>query len=460
MNDFKSLWCPVGLFSISKLLSHKKKQRRSFPINYFRQKKHSLVRRLWCRWFILNKLLSQKNVMRRSAHLTPFKSLSFRLLARSRQTARRARVLPMSPTPVEHASNRDRSTQPDAQEPALTTPRWGAQQLEVASALRRRPPTTEGTSTENYMGQWQGDKRSGRGVVRCANGDVYVGEWAAGERSGSGACAFGCGDLYEGEWAEDRMHGTGALLQISGQLFTGNFRSGRPHGAGRCHYADGSIYEGEFSEGVRHGAGRLVLPSGAVYVGEWERDAREGRGTMTAADGTVYSGRWHDGRRHGQGWLLVGGVQQYEGQWVDGERCGYGEGVAPEPMLSLDGAHHLHTHHLHAPTHSSSSEEEVAGGLGAAPSASGPTSARYEGEWRGGKPDGRGRLLPAGAARGTEPLYVGAWVAGERTGHGVGRLARGGVYEGEWQHGEPHGFGVVQLRVRAEHHQKEVRDRV
>ena len=58
MNDFKSLWCPVGLFSISKLLSHKKKQRRSFPINYFRQKKHSLVRRLWCRWFILNKLPS------------------------------------------------------------------------------------------------------------------------------------------------------------------------------------------------------------------------------------------------------------------------------------------------------------------------------------------------------------------------------------------------------------------
>ena len=57
-------------------------------------------------------------------------------------------------------------------------------------------------------------------------------------------------------------------------------------------------------------------------------------------------------------------------------------------------------------------------------------------------------------------MYVGAWVAGERTGHGVGLLARGGVYEGEWQHGEPHGFGVVQLRVRAEHHQKEVRDRV
>ena len=24
---------------------------------------HSLVRRLWCRWFILNKLLSQKKVM-------------------------------------------------------------------------------------------------------------------------------------------------------------------------------------------------------------------------------------------------------------------------------------------------------------------------------------------------------------------------------------------------------------
>ena len=93
------------------------------------------------------------------------------LLAALAPTPRRARILPMSATPVEDASNRDRSTQPDAQEPALTTPRWWAQQLEVASALRRRIPTTEGTSTENYTGQWQGDKRSGRGVVRCVNGD-------------------------------------------------------------------------------------------------------------------------------------------------------------------------------------------------------------------------------------------------------------------------------------------------
>ena len=139
------------------------------------------------------------------------------------------------------------------QEEALRALNNEKQQLEVASALRQRPPTTVGTSTENYTGQWQSNKRSGLGVVRCVNGDVYVGEWAAGERSGSGACAFGCGDLYEGEWAEDRMHGTGALLQISGQLFTGDFRSGRPHGAGRCHYADGSVYEGEFSEGEEEG---------------------------------------------------------------------------------------------------------------------------------------------------------------------------------------------------------------
>ena len=240
---------------------------------------------------------------------TPSKSLGLPRSAR----------MPVSTTPAEHSSSHDRSTQPDPQDADLTTPRWWAQQLGVASALRQRPPTTAGTSTENYTGQWQSNKRSGLGVVRCVNGDVYIGEWAAGDRSGSGACAFGCGDLYEGEWAEDRMHGPGALLQISGQLFTGDFRKGRPHGAGRCHYTDGSVYEGEFSEGVRHGAGRLVLPSGAVYVGEWERDAREGRGTMTAADGTVYSGRWHDGRRHGQGWLLVGGVKQDEGHDAGGE---------------------------------------------------------------------------------------------------------------------------------------------
>ena len=73
----------------------------------------------------------------------------------------------------------------------------------------------------------------------------------------------------------------------------------------------------------------------------------------------------------------------------------------------------------------------------------------YFGEWKGGRPHGHGRLQPVrggaggdGGARG-EPVYVGQWAEGERSGQGVGVLPSGEVYDGEWGHGQPQGFGVA-----------------
>ena len=64
-------------------------------------------------------------------------------------------------------------------------------------------------------------------------------------------------------------------------------------------------------------------------------------------------------------------------------------------------------------------------------------SARYEGEYRNGKMNGRGVLHYPNGHR-----YEGDFVDDKRHGTGVHEWARGDVYEGQWQDGKPHGSGT------------------
>jgi len=51
---------------------------------------------------------------------------------------------------------------------------------------------------------------NGRGVHRCANnGDVYEGEYQQDKRHGRGVLRFGNGKVYEGEWSNGKRHGRG-----------------------------------------------------------------------------------------------------------------------------------------------------------------------------------------------------------------------------------------------------------
>ena len=52
-------------------------------------------------------------------------------------------------------------------------------------------------------GEWQFDKKDGRGKMTGAN-NSYEGEWSAGKRHGKGTAKFDNGSGYEGEWVSDR----------------------------------------------------------------------------------------------------------------------------------------------------------------------------------------------------------------------------------------------------------------
>lgn len=55
-----------------------------------------------------------------------------------------------------------------------------------------------------YEGGWQGGKRTGFGVLLCANGDRYEGHWLDDKKEGPGRYYYrSTNKVYEGEWVDD-----------------------------------------------------------------------------------------------------------------------------------------------------------------------------------------------------------------------------------------------------------------
>ena len=48
--------------------------------------------------------------------------------------------------------------------------------------------------TEFYEGEWNADKKEGRGKYTDANGNVYEGEWKADKRKGRGKYTYATGN--------------------------------------------------------------------------------------------------------------------------------------------------------------------------------------------------------------------------------------------------------------------------
>jgi len=95
---------------------------------------------------------------------------------------------------------------------------------------------------------------------------------------------------------------------------------------------------------------------------------------------------------------------------------------------------------------------------------------RYEGEWKAGKPHGKGSLWRRTPQQTLRKQYAGDWVCGKRTGQGVSLSASGSRYEGQffenrrdghgrlttplgdsyyegsWKRGERHGLGAFRAR--------------
>jgi len=74
-----------------------------------------------------------------------------------------------------------------------------------------------------YEGQWELDKRTGRGVAYFPDGTKYAGDFLNNYIHGLGQFFWTTGHVYSGEWVFGRMEGNGEFMYPSGRMIKGYF---------------------------------------------------------------------------------------------------------------------------------------------------------------------------------------------------------------------------------------------
>uniref|UniRef100_A0A2S2NC87 MORN repeat-containing protein 3 n=1 Tax=Schizaphis graminum TaxID=13262 RepID=A0A2S2NC87_SCHGA len=174
--------------------------------------------------------------------------------------------------------------------------RW-LEQISMKNGFKRGVYENNGV----YMGNWQNDKKQGKGKKTYKNKTVYEGDWVANKRHGFGVMTKKVGDHFvyvcDGQWIDNR------------------FTKGK-------WYEECGIYDGNFSTAGRRikcGYGTMQWNDGAVYQGQWRNNEYNGQGKYVEVNGNFYDGQWRNGLKHGKGvYVFIDKGQFMEGVWING----------------------------------------------------------------------------------------------------------------------------------------------
>ena len=78
----------------------------------------------------------------------------------------------------------------------------------------------EGGVERKYDGEWQDDKRHGKGFYTWADGLKYDGVWQDEMQHGKGVFTYANGDKYDGTWKADSRTGLGVCCYADGDCVT------------------------------------------------------------------------------------------------------------------------------------------------------------------------------------------------------------------------------------------------
>ncbi|MEB3293114.1 MAG: hypothetical protein VKJ24_08130 [Synechococcales bacterium] len=157
--------------------------------------------------------------------------------------------------------------------------------------------------------------------------------------------------------------------------YEGQLRNGFPNGTGVLVYDNDDRYEGQVKNGIPHGVGMFVFKNNDRYEGQVRNGKPEGKGIFTTAKGDRYTGIMKDGHPHGNGTFVFANGDVFSGRFYLGQAKG--EGTFSSKGIRCQGYYF----------------SSQLSGRGTCAYPPGATIKSYTGEFRGGKPDGRGVMV-------------------------------------------------------------------
>jgi hypothetical protein len=148
-----------------------------------------------------------------------------------------------------------------------------------------------------------------------------------------------------------------------------------PSGYGVLVYEDDQRYEGTFVNGLKQGRGMFLFPDNGRYEGSFDLGEPNGTGTFTFANGDRYNGGIKRGVPHGRGNFAFANSGTYDGEFFLGQVKG--QGTYTTKNMRCQGQFF----------------SSKLSGRGSCTFSAGTGYRSYVGEWRGGRPEGRGEVV-------------------------------------------------------------------
>lgn len=141
-----------------------------------------------------------------------------------------------------------------------------------------------------YVGQFDGDRMSGRGILIYTNQCYYEGYFKDDNTHKNGRLIYHDGDMYLGQLKDSTMEGQGVYYKKDGSKYTGTFKNDAPEGKGREEWEDGAEFQGYYKVGSKNGYGEFRFNNRDVYKGQFKEDVFEGEGTLIRSSGVKFIG--------------------------------------------------------------------------------------------------------------------------------------------------------------------------
>ena len=177
---------------------------------------------------------------------------------------------------------------------------------------------------EKYSGEFQDDRRSGKGVYTFREGHRYSGEMRIGRPNGQGIEYGANGTIIRsGQWAEGVL-AQSFVIDTNRFPFNALTQTAQPSTAERVQLAAAAQSQlppcpSSPSSNWKNCFGGTYFAIGYKYVGEWMDGKPNGEGAYTFPNGNGYVGEFRDGMFHGQGIeYFSSGTLRNSGLWSNG----------------------------------------------------------------------------------------------------------------------------------------------
>ena len=147
-----------------------------------------------------------------------------------------------------------------------------------------------------YKGDFINNLREGEGIEK-GNGGKYEGNYEKDKRSGKGKIYFDSGDYYEGDFSDNKFNGNGHFIwKKNGHEYIGEYLNGIIHGNGLYKWNKNQYYKGQYINGVKEGNGEIKYSDGKKFICTFKNGKPDGIGIFVDPKGKQKEVQFIDGK--------------------------------------------------------------------------------------------------------------------------------------------------------------------